>query len=188
MDLDETIVQLGTKLDDWMEGFFAKLNSDDRAAQGNALLVGIEIMKELDRVKKQGLAAIKALLVSQAGAGESETAQLVRGFEFAAKLRHTLSDELMDSKGVNQVHELMREMAKILETRPQGRTALAPLLDHPDPGVRASAGVFLMDVMPERALPVLRDIDENEHGNSAYFTAHFVVLDWDLKQKAASKP
>ena len=78
---------------------------------------------------------------------------------------------------------------KALDEMRSGRVALARLLDHPDPGVRASAGAYLIDMMPDRVVPVLRQIEERNKGSSAGFSAHWVLLDRELKQKnrAANK-
>jgi hypothetical protein len=187
MELDETIVQLGDRLDTWCDGFFAMLDSKDRVAQGNALLGGIEIVKELDRLKAKGLAAIKALLFRQHATEDERVASLVRGFEFAAKLRHTLSDELMDTDGVNKTVDLTNSIADALDATSSGRAALAVLLDHSDARVRASAGAYLANSMPERVIPILRAIEEHERGNSAHFTAHWAVLDWELKEQAGNR-
>lgn len=43
----------------------------------------------------------------------------------------------------------------------EGRLALLPLLDDPDPCVRVFAAGFLVKITPERALPVLQDIKES---------------------------
>jgi voltage-gated potassium channel Kch len=42
-----------------------------------------------------------------------------------------------------------------------GRLALVPLLSDPDQGVRAFAAGYLVKVMPERALAVLKDVQEH---------------------------
>ncbi len=62
MEIDDAIVQLGAKLDAWLDGNLATISSIDRVAQFKALLAGIEITKELDLLKAKGLAAITALL------------------------------------------------------------------------------------------------------------------------------
>jgi hypothetical protein len=49
MEIDELIVRLGQKLDAWWDGFSPMLTSEDRLAQGKALLSGFEIAKEFDR-------------------------------------------------------------------------------------------------------------------------------------------
>ena len=33
--------------------------------------------------------------------------------------------------------------------------------------------------MPDRVVPILRDIEQKEHGNSAHFRADFAVLGWE---------
>jgi hypothetical protein len=190
MELDESIVQLGAKLDEWLDGNLATFASQDREAQGNALFRGFEITKELDRLKAEGLAAIRALLNRRGASTEDQrVASLVRGFEFAAKLKHTLRDELSDTNGANKIVGLMNKIANALDATGSGRRALAVHLDHADARVRASAGAYLLTVnlMPERVVPVLREIEEKERGNSAHFTAHWAVLGWELEGKHATK-
>jgi len=38
-------------------------------------------------------------------------------------------------------------------------------------------------MMPDRVVPVLRQIEESNKGSSAGFSAHWVLLDRELKQK-----
>ncbi len=185
MEIDESIVQLGAKLDEWFDASQATFASQDREAQGKALLRGFAIAKELDRLKADGLAAITALLNRRETVTDAErAASLTRGFEFAAKLKHTPRDELADTDGANEIVGLMNEIVNALDGIGSGRAALAVLLDHPDTGVRASAAAYLVDLMPDRVVPLLREIDQKEGGSSADFTAHWALLDWELKQKA----
>ena len=145
MEIDDAIVQLGAKLDAWLDGNLATVSSMDRVAQFKALLAGIEITKELDLLKAKGMAAITALLDRQDAVPEDErVASLVRTFAFAAKLAATLSDELMHTNGYNKVTGLMIGIANALEATGSGRAALAVLLDHADNKVRALAGVYLI--------------------------------------------
>ncbi|MGC2122659.1 MAG: hypothetical protein WA652_07375, partial [Xanthobacteraceae bacterium] len=65
-----------------------------------------------------------------------------------------------------------------------GRVALAVLLDHPDAGIRALAGSYLIDLMPEQVVPLLREIDEKNEGCSADFRAHWALLAWKLERKS----
>lgn len=65
MEIDDAIVRLGAKLDAWLDNNLATISSMDRLAQFRALLAGVEITKELDLLKAQGMAAITALLSSQ---------------------------------------------------------------------------------------------------------------------------
>jgi hypothetical protein len=184
MDINESIIELGSKLDAWLDGNLRTISSMDRLAQFKALLAGIEITKELDQIKAQGLTAIATLLKRPDAATENErAASLVRGFEFAARLSDTLSDELMDIDGHNKVVLLMNGIANTLGAMACGRAPLAILLDHPDAGIRASAGAYLIDLMPECVLPILHEIEEKEHGNSAHSTAHNAILGWECEGK-----
>jgi|SRR5579862_1415771 len=155
MEIDDAIVQLGAKLDEWLDGNLATISTMDRVAQFRALLAGVEITKELDHLKAKGLQAIADLLKRRDAATESERiASLIRGFEFAAKLASTLSDELMDTDGYNKIIDRMNDIAESLDSIDRGRTALTELLDHPDDRVRAKAGAYLMALMPERGRPI----------------------------------
>jgi len=186
MDVDESIVQLGQKLDAWWDGFSSMLDSEDRVAQGDALLRGIEIAKEFDRLKTDGLAAITALIDRHDLAPDSErAASLIRGFEFGARLADTLHDEFRDTAdGETKVMRLTDAIVKALDTIGRGRAALAVLLDDPDPGVRALAGAYLIDLLPERVGPILHQIEEEARGRSAGFRAHWALLAWEREGKS----
>src|SRR5579863_1050264 len=190
MELNESIARLGAKLDEWFDGNVDTFASRDPVAQVKALLRGTEIAKELDRCKADGLAALTALLERQDASTEDERrSSLVRGFEFGSRLAHTLHDELLDTNGETKVVRLMHAIVGALDGIGSGRAALAVLLDHPDAGVRASAAAYLVNLMPDRAVPILREIDQKEGGSSADFTAHWALLAWELKQKAkAGRP
>jgi hypothetical protein len=188
VEVNESIVRLGERLDAWCNGFFGMLESKDGVAQAKALLAGIEIFKELERLKAEGLKAIKKLLARQdTMPNDKRTASLIQGFEFAAKLSHTLHDELLDTSGGTKVVRLMNAIADALDASGSGRSALAVLLDNPDAGVRASAGAYLINSMPERVIPIMREVQKNEDGNSAHFTAYWAVRGWELEGKAGSK-
>jgi hypothetical protein len=190
MEIDGSIVQLGEKLDEWLDGNLASFASQDSVAQGKSLLAGIEIQKKLDGLKAQGLAAITALLNRRDEVTDDErAAALIGAFEFSARLDATLHDEFLDTDGCNKFIRLMDKIANALDALGSGRVALAALLDHRDAGVRASAGAYLLmvDLMPDRVIPVLRELDEKNDGSSADFTAHSALLHWKLKQKAPSK-
>jgi hypothetical protein len=162
MELEDSVIQLGERLDGWWAKFSALLHSEDRTAQGKALLQGFDIAKEFDRLKAQGLAAITALLDHHDLAGDDEhAASLIRGFVFGARLADTLHDEFRDTAdGETKVVRLTDAMVKALDRIGSGRAALAALLDHPDPGVRVLAGVYLIDLLPERVSPILRQVEE----------------------------
>jgi hypothetical protein len=66
------------------------------------------------------------------------------------------------------------------------RTPLAVLLDHTDAGVRAWAGACLINLLPDRVVPILREIEQDEVANGAHFTAYFALLRWEHEAKGRS--
>jgi hypothetical protein len=185
MEADERIVQSGAKLDEWLDGNLSTFASLDRTAQAKALLRGFDIVKELERIKADGLKAITALLNRHDQiAADRRAASLIHGFEFSAKLAHSLHDELLDTDGESKVWRLMDAIVQALDKIGSGRAALAVLLDHPDTGVRVSASWYLIDLMPERVVPMLREIDEKDGGSSADFKAHWALLAWEREGKS----
>ena len=189
MNFDESIAALGAKLDAWLDSDLPAFKSQDRTAWAKALLDGIEITNEIDKLVAEGWAAIALLLDAQHGtAVEERTASLVRAFAFAAQLKAALHDEVGEPETCNELVLKMNSITGMLDETPAGRAALAALLDHAKDSVRASAGAHLVDLMPDRVVPILREIDQKGGGNSADFTAHWALLDWELKQKAGKTP
>jgi len=91
VEIETSIVELGSKLDDWFQDSRATFASQDRMAQGRALLSGFELVKELDRLKSEGTAALTKLISSDVSVPSNERpASLLRGFEFGAKLADVL--------------------------------------------------------------------------------------------------
>ncbi len=185
MEADKTIAELGAKLDAWFDGSSEAFASHDRAVQAKALIRGIAIEKEINHFIAEATATLGALLNRQDKIGEQQrVASLIRGFEFGSRFAHALHDQLGDTDSETKVVHLIQDIAETLESIDSGRGALAVLLNHPDVGVRASAAASLVNSIPDRAVPVLREIDQKEGGTSADFTAHWALLAWQLKQKA----
>jgi hypothetical protein len=176
----EDIAKSVEKLDAWWETFSAMLNSESLVAQGKALLSGFEIAKEFDRAKAEGLHILATFLERPTATSEEEyAASLLRGFEFGAKLADTLHDEFRDiADGETKAIRFTDSIVLALNAIAPGRLRLAVLLDHPNSGVRALAGAYLLDLMPERVLPILRDVEEKEVANSAHFRASVALLGW----------
>jgi hypothetical protein len=185
MEIDEAIVRVGEKLDAWWDDFSPIFNTEDRIAQGQAILRGFEIAKEFEHLKADGLASLTALLARQDVApGEQRVVSLIRGFEFGARLADTLDDEFSDVDGETRVVRLMDAIVDALDRIGSGRAALAGLLDHRDAGVRAWAGADLIDLMPERVVPILRQIEAKVDGGGASFRAYLTLLAWGREGKA----
>ena len=188
MEMDDALAKLATRLDKWFDGSKAAFASEDHTSQRNAILRGIAIIKDIDQLKAEGLSTIGSMLERKNETPESErSVLLVRTFEFAAKLEAALNDELLDTDGANTLILRMNDVANALDATSKGRAALAALLDHPDERVRASAGAYLVNLIPERVIPILREIDEKSGANSAGRTAHWALLDWELREKACGE-
>jgi hypothetical protein len=172
VEIDASIAELGSKLDDWFQDSRTTLASQDRMAQGHALLSGFDLVKDLDRLKSAGMTALTGLLSSVIlMASNDRTAPLIGGFEFGAKLAHALHDELLDTEGETKVLRLMDAIVLALNAIPPGRSALTALFEHPNAGVRASAGAYLIDLTPDRVVPLLKEIDERSDGSFACLEA-----------------
>jgi len=185
MEPDQSLEQLGEELNVWYVGFVYNnefMNDVEREAtrqRGRALL------SEFKRVKEENLAALRIVVNQQASMpNEERVAALVPAFVSGSKLAGALSDALSDTDGVWDAVRITDAIAVILDGIGSGRQeALAPLLEHPDPRVRASAGCYLVAQMPDRVLPVLREVWESQHGKSAALTAHFAIRGWELDGK-----
>ena len=186
MDINATIAHLGAELDKWFDGNRETFASNDRSAQTAALQRALAIDQKIEQIKTKGLVSLAAVLKGNEASPQDRVTSLVSGIRFGARLSHTLHDELLDTTGENQVVSLMHDIVHELDAIDPGRTALVPLLDDPDPGVRAYAGAYLIKLMPDRVVPILRDIEEKEDANSAHFTALWARVIWERGHEQAA--
>jgi hypothetical protein len=186
MDVNESIARLGAELDEFWDALSPLLNSADQTAQAKVLIRGFAIAKKFDRIKTEGLAYIQALLDRRGTTEGARITSLVEAFAFAAKLANTLHDEFHDIDGETQVARITEAIVKTLEGIGADRAPLAVLLDHPDAGVRAWAGACLINLQPDRVVPILCDIEQNESANGAHFTAYSALLRWQREGKGRS--
>jgi hypothetical protein len=97
---------------------------------------------------------------------------LLNAFKYAAWTRAVAQDELVDDDLSNEAETQLQNIVTGLDAvPPAGRGALASFLVSHNSNGRACAAVALLDLMPERVLPVLRDLAENEPGTNAGATA-----------------
>jgi hypothetical protein len=185
MEINESIALLGAELDACWSALSPLLNSEDRAAQAKVLVHGFAAVKEYDRRKTEGLAAIRALLDRYQTTESERLKFLVDAFALAAKLANTLHDEFHDINGETQVARFTEAIVKTLDGIGTNRAPLAVLLENPDVGVRAWAGACLINLQPDRVIPILREIEEKEFANGAHFTAFFALLRWEREGKYA---
>jgi hypothetical protein len=185
--IDQSIAQVAAKLDTWFDTHTPTFSSTDRAAQGKAIDRGVALSRELDELKSRGLKALTKLLEDHDSLPQDrQTAALLAGFKFGARLADVLHDELLDTDGETKVVRLMRAIVNALDEIDPARLALATLLHDPGAGVRAFAGAYLIKLMPERVIPILREIEEKEKANSAHFSASWTLLRWEREGKQTS--
>lgn len=183
MSSENKIAELGSRLDDWFDGNTPTFASQDRTAQGESLLRGVAIAREIDSLKRAGMAAIRAQLHgTNSDCKNARVKSLIDTFEFSSRLADTLHDELLDTDAENEIWRMMDSIVLALDEIGRGRAALDVLLNNPLTGVRVAAGAYLIDLDPERVVPILREIDEKGGGNSAYFGAHWTLLAWERQR------
>jgi hypothetical protein len=188
VNTEDAIAKLADDLDAWFEDGRSTLALPDRLAQGRAIDRGIRIVPELDRLKAEGMAAIGARLArANSEPGDTQVASLIDAFRFSSRLADTLHDELLDTDGEHEVWRLMDTIVRILDRISRGRAALDALLDNPSAGVRVAAGAYLIDLDPQRVIPILREIDEKGRGKSADFGAHWTLLAWERERMSRFK-
>jgi hypothetical protein len=137
-----------------------------------------EIEKEFRAAKERQMDALGRMLADIDAADASnpseKMARMLRAFEFAAKLKRIASDVVpipeMEKELVGRMYDIALELDKVA---PNGRLALAKLLDHPHPSVRTWAASYLKSRIPERALRVLREVEETEGATEAGMAAHW---------------
>jgi hypothetical protein len=180
MEISDAIAELAKDLDEWFEDGRATFAVPDRFAQARAIDRGIRIVRKLDRLKKEGTDAVKAILArTDAEPQETHAASLIKAFKFTSRLAGILHDELLDTNGETEVVRLTSAIVKALDVIDPARKALSTLLDDPNARVRASAGAYLINLMPDRVVPILREIEETEDANSAHFSASWTLLRWE---------
>lgn len=188
MEIDKSIAQLAVELDAWFDANAATFNSTDRAVQGKAIRRGVTLVRKLDELKRRASTELTKLIEDRSLATRQERSNaLLAGFKFGARLADTLHDELLDTEGETKVVRLMYAIVNALDEIDPGRADLATLLDDHDAGVRAYAGAYLIKLMPERVIPILRDIEEQQKANSAHFSAYWTLLRWEHEKMDAAK-
>ncbi len=183
VNAEDAIAKLAEDLDEWFEDGRSALAVPDRFAQGRAIDRGIRIVQELDRLKEEGMAAIKVGIIrANAELDDMLVSYLIETFKFSSRLADTLHDELLDTDAENEIWRMMDSIVLALDKIGRGRAALDVLLDNRRVGVRAAAGAYLIDLDPQRVIPILREIDEKGGGKSADFGAHWTLLAWERER------
>jgi hypothetical protein len=184
MSIDDQISAFAAQLDRWFADFAAKLlQPGDETAEVKTRVAGLKLLKQFDELKSQGLASLATLSNFADVASESERIEtLLRGFERAARLGG-ISNDLQDWDGVKQTDHIMDDIVVALAAIGPGRTLLVPLLKHDNARVRVLAGRYLIDLMPDRVVPILEKIDKEGDGSSDGFSAFLVLQAWEVERR-----
>ena len=184
MSIDEQISAFAAQLDRRFADFAAKLlQPGDETAEVKTRVAGLKLLKQFDELKSQGLASLATLSNFADVASESERIEtLLRGFERAARLGG-ISNDLQDWDGVKQTDHIMDDIVVALVAIGPGRTLLVPLLEHDNARVRVLAGRYLIDLMPDRVVPILEKIDKEGDGSSDGFSAFLVLQAWEVERR-----
>src|SRR3974390_1651700 len=98
MDISEQIVALSSRAEVWFEDMDASMEAGDKQGQVKGGLAAVQILWRYEDLKNRGYAILNTLLNPLTVMSEDDrVAALLHGFEFAAKLKVTLYDEMMDT-------------------------------------------------------------------------------------------
>ena len=156
-------------------------DNNDVETQRAVLGALIEDEREAYKRKLELLAKLKILMERTRTAGQTRqrVSHLIEAFKFAANLRSIGYDELDDKETGDKATDAGIETAKALKAiNPKGLSALVGLLDDLSVSVRGFAAVQLLDDIPERAIPVIQEVEETARGSAAGFAAHFGLLQY----------
>jgi hypothetical protein len=169
-----------------IENMFAKFQSTkDKKEKQTLILQMAMIQKKLDTLQAIQLDMFsKFLNVDSATTDDERVACLLRAFDLGAKLSHIYADIMPDENVCNQVMRQTYDIAHRLDGVGSGRrAALKKFLDDPHLDLRAMAAASLPDIMPDRAIPILKEIQETAPGTSAGNVAFTTLTMWKGRQK-----
>jgi hypothetical protein len=150
------------------------VQSKDLAAQRIIIRQLAELEAKLKRIEASYRISLQSVMlaVGDARTPQERLEKLLAAFEVVARIRSSAQDDLVDDSLSDEADAQMRLVIGGLdETPPNGRKALIGYLGSHNPDQRACAAVALLNLMPDRVLPVLRDLIENEAGTNAAATA-----------------
>jgi len=95
--------------------------------------------------------------------GDVNEFELLKKFREGAIIHHFgvfMADSDIQDRGMKM---LFAASGVLEESHPDGLMALEPLLDDPEPGVRADAAGRMIGVIPERAIAILEELKDSDH-------------------------
>jgi hypothetical protein len=157
-----------------MEELKAAVRNKDAAAQRLIITklarsqLGLRRIEIAHRVILAGIMAS----VREATNPQDRVQELLNAFRYVSFLLATAQYDLVDDDLSGDAETHLRTILSGLDAiEPEGRMALVPFLDSHDLDARACAAVALLELIPDRAIPVLRDLVENSADSNAAITA-----------------
>jgi len=173
---------------------FIKAHEDNDLETQRDILCGlIENEQEAYQRKLKLLAELKTLMQEARATKDiaERISRLVEAFRFSCDLRAIGYEELADQETGDKAQAGTFKLYDQLKAAgPEGHAALVKLLDDPSRDVRSSVAVLLLRQMPERAIPVIEEIERTERGSDASISAGFALRCYqrELEQSQATPP
>ena len=171
-----------------LQRFIQAHENNDVETQKDILRQLLEREQVAYQRKLKLLAELKTLM-QEARTGRhtrERVARLIAAFRFAAELRVIGYRELDDKETGDTAQKAKFDLYDQIKGIPQGRSEFVKLLEDTDLNVRSSAAVLLLRQMPERAVPIIEEIQRTARGTDASFTAGFALRQY--KSEMAGKP
>jgi hypothetical protein len=161
-----------------MEELKAAIRNKDAAAQRLVIIKLARLQLGLKRIEMGHRFILLSVMtgVRDAANQQKRLENLLSAFKVVAWIRSTAQDDLADDDLTEDAEAHLRTILSGLDAiEPEGRMALVPFLDCHDLDARVCAAVALLELIPDRAIRVLRDLVENSADSNAAVTA-FVTL------------
>jgi hypothetical protein len=169
--------------------FMATHQENDVATQREILRELIEDEQDCYQRKLRLLAELKTFMQAArtADGTQERVGRLIEAFRFSCNLRAIGYEELADQDTGNKAQEATFSLYDQLKAIiPDGATALVKLLEDPSPNVRSSIAVLLLREMPERAIPVIEEIERTSPASDASISAGFALSRYRSKMERQS--
>src|SRR5579883_1746177 len=175
MTEEDAITKLASELDEWLEQNDAALvNTGQPQKALEAWQKGAQLLKRLDAETAGCIDKIQRVIDDVSPkADDARIDELLNAFTLGARFRAVLDDELVQKDSYNKITRQLDAIVLALDKIGGRGPVLVKLLDDPRPAICATAGAYLVNLMPDRVLPLMRGIAEAERGTSAGWTAHW---------------
>lgn len=173
---------------------FLKAHEDNDLETQRDILRGlIENEQEAYQRKLMLLAELKTLMQEARATKDIDQriSRLAEAFRFSCDLRAIGYEELADQETGDKAQAATFKLYDQLKAAgPEGHAALIKLLDDPSRDVRSSVAVLLLRQIPERAIPVIEEIERTAPGTDASISAGFALscYRWELEREAQATP